>query len=64
MSNLRLSIRLAVLTAALLSGVGRAAVIHVPGDFSGIQAAINGSTHGDVILVAPGVYNENISFSR
>jgi hypothetical protein len=62
MSNLRLSIRLAVLSAAVLSGVGRGAVIHVPGDFSGIQAAINASTNGDLILVAPGVYHENIGF--
>jgi hypothetical protein len=62
MSNFRFSIVLAVLSAAVLSGVGRAAVIHVPGDVSGIQSAINASKAGDVILVAPGVYHENISF--
>jgi len=35
-------------------------VIHVPGDFSSIQAAINNATSGDTISVHPGTYYENI----
>jgi len=34
-----------------------------PADFQGIQDAIYASWHGDTILVAPGVYNENVSFA-
>lgn len=37
-----------------------ATIIHVPGDSSTIQGAVNGSVSGDTILVAPGVYNENV----
>ena len=35
---------------------------HVPGDYEYIQEAINASSDGDSILVAPGVYYENIDF--
>lgn len=35
---------------------------HVPGDYPGIQNAIDASANGDIILVSPGVYNENINF--
>jgi hypothetical protein len=52
----------AVLTFIFLAFSGGAAVLHVPGDFPAIQSAINSSTNGDVILVAPGVYQENINF--
>ena len=40
-------------------------VIHVPGDSTTIQAAINGSVNGDTVMVAPGTYsgdgNRNLS---
>ena len=38
-----------------------ATTIHVPADSATIQGAVNGAEHGDTILVAPGVYNENVS---
>jgi hypothetical protein len=34
-----------------------------PADFQGIQDAIYASWHGDTIFVAPGIYNENVSFA-
>lgn len=51
-----------VLIVVLLSSIGQAAVLHVPGDYTGIQKAIDASKSGDVILVSPGVYFENINF--
>lgn len=39
-----------------------ALIIHVPGDYTTIQGAINASSNGDTILVEPGTYFENINF--
>jgi enterochelin esterase family protein len=36
--------------------------LHVPSEFSTIQAAIDSSSNGDLILVADGIYYENINF--
>src|SRR6185436_14814022 len=40
-----------------------AAVITVPDKYPLIQVAIDNSENGDVILVSPGVYTENINFN-
>jgi len=39
-----------------------ATVRDVPGSYATIQAALNASTAGDQVLVAPGVYHENLVF--
>lgn len=39
-----------------------AATIHVPADIATIQEAINTAANGDMVLVAPGTYVENIRF--
>src|SRR6266699_6519169 len=53
---------LAVLIVSLWCSIGHAAVLRVPGDYAAIQKAIDNSKNGDLILVNPGVYNENINF--
>jgi len=51
--------------AAFAYGIpGEEPVIHVPADFSTIQAAIDAARHGYTVRVAPGVYNENIDFKQ
>ena len=37
--------------------------IHVPDDYSSIQSAIEVSFDGDLIIVQPGIYVENLNFS-
>jgi len=54
------SLFLLLIFFAICSPQANALIIHVPADSATIQGAVNGAEHGDTILVAPGVYNENV----
>ncbi len=58
MKHFKFFLRFVILT--IFCQQANATVIHVPGDSATIQGAVNGSENGDTILVAPGVYNENV----
>jgi len=38
------------------------ATINIPSDYASIQAAIGAASNGDTLIVAPGIYSENINF--
>lgn len=38
-------------------------ILHVPNDYPSIQAAINGAVSGDIIVIATGVYTENLTIA-
>jgi predicted outer membrane repeat protein len=49
--------------AQLISFAAEARILHIPADYSSIQAGITASVNGDTILVEQGTYRENINFS-
>jgi len=54
------SLFLLLILFAICSPQANALIIHVPADSATIQGAVNGAENGDTILVATGVYNENV----
>ena len=52
-----------ILSIICITSIASADTIHVPGDYITIQQAINASVNGDVIMVAPGRYIENIDYN-
>lgn len=51
-----------LITILIAPSVGLAATIHVPWEFQTIQSAVEAAKEGCTIVVAPGVYVENLDF--
>jgi hypothetical protein len=49
-----------ILSLGMMAGALNAQILHVPSDYTTIQEAVDASTYGDTILVAPGTYLENV----
>jgi parallel beta-helix repeat protein len=59
----KLVFALLVTFSFLISPASAQNTIRVPADASTVQAAIDRAVDGDTVLVSPGIYNENITFS-
>ena len=53
------AVSIAIILAAICPPVS-ATIIHVPGQYVTIQAGVDAASYGDTVLVAPGVYMENV----
>jgi len=53
-----------LLTILLLSSIYYSNVIHVPDDHATIQEALTASVNGDTVIVAPGIYYENVLLGK
>lgn len=59
---MRIVVPLTVLFLFVLASRAQAERRNVPSEYATIQSAIDACTNGDTVLVAPGVYFENITF--
>ena len=63
MKNNNLLFVLTILLNLIIVSNVFATIINIPADYGTIQAGINAAVAGDVVLVQPGTYTENINFN-
>lgn len=51
-----------ILLILVMAGLGNATIINIPADYPTVQQGLNAALEGDTVLVADGIYSENLVY--